>query len=391
MGRRSTMSMKMVLPTVSWVAVMRLLKKAPSGVLALDAASKALLSCGALPDTSSFRYVDTQIGGRPGVRRSKAAAPGAVALLGCASMPHTDSFRIHHVVNHEALQLVLSQRYDEGVGQSADEIFYEADEADEPLNCSFDMIIRDGDRLLHDVEAASASVMSVCSNRLSNCTAGSSRTAYSAAPTAFSSSSVDSEESHYSTASSASFQVTPERHIRRGQIYSCSSPESYCHSGINLPAGIDDSADTDCRSEVSAESCDDSLQELQEGRSIAQAGDSNVGQRYADVPWAQEEDARHARDGANDMDDDEDGMHGHDDDDELNGDDMVTETCYSDDPLLDFEESIEELVRCHELIGDPDQLHALYCRYIQLNPSTLHPTIAMAFFHTLERLNASHN
>ncbi|MCO5597273.1 hypothetical protein L7F22_051350 [Adiantum nelumboides] len=389
MGRRSTMSMKMVLPTVSWVAVMRLLKKAPSGVLALDAASKAFLSCGALPDTPSFRYPGTQIGARPGVRRSKAAAPGAVALLGCASRPQTDSFRIHHVVNQEALQLVLSQRYDEGVGQSADEIFYEADE---PLNCSFDMIIRDGDRLLHDVEAASASVMSVCSSRLSNCTAGSSRTAYSAAPTAFSSSSVDSEESHYSTASSASFQVTPERHIRRGQIYSCSSPESYCHTAVSLSAGIDYNADTDCRSEISAESWDDSLQELQEGRSIAQAGDRNEGQRYADVAWAQEEeDARHARDGANDVDDDEDGMHGHDDDDELNGDDMVAETCYSDDPLLDFEESIEELVQCHQLVGHPDQLHALYCRYIQLNPPTLHPTIAMAFFHTLERLNASHN
>ncbi|KAI5060507.1 hypothetical protein GOP47_0024927 [Adiantum capillus-veneris] len=50
----------------------------------------------------------------------------------------------------------------------------------------FDMIIRDGDRLLHDVEAASANVMSSCSSRLSNCTAGSSRTAFTAAHTAFS-------------------------------------------------------------------------------------------------------------------------------------------------------------------------------------------------------------
>ncbi|KAI5079179.1 hypothetical protein GOP47_0006850 [Adiantum capillus-veneris] len=386
MGRRSAMNMKMVLPTVSWVAVMRLLKKGPSGILGIDAATKALLGCSALPNTPSLRYTDhaysPEIGGHPGARRPK-VAPGA-ALLSCASRPHTDSFRIHHVVNQEALQLVLDNQAD-----LADDILYESFECEESLNCSFDMIIRDGDRLLHDVEAASASVMSSCSSRLSNCTAGSSRTAFSAAHTAFSRSSVDSEEGNYSTASSASFQVTP------GRQYSCSSSDSYSQYSANLSAGLDYSADTDGMSEISANSCDESdcCGHRTAGHSFAaQADGIAVGQGHADRACGEDDvDARHARDAGahNDDDDDEDEHVMHDDEAMMDADAaMVAETCYSEDPLLDFEESIEELVRCHELIGQHDELHALYCRYIQLNPPTLHPTIALAFFQVLQRLEA---
>ncbi|KAI5082548.1 hypothetical protein GOP47_0002291, partial [Adiantum capillus-veneris] len=160
--------------------------------------------------------------------------------------------------------------------------------------CIFDMIIRDGDRLLHDVEAASANVMSHCSSRLRNCTAGSSRTAFGAAHTTFGRSSVDSEEGHYSTASSANFQVTP------GRQCSCSSSDSsiaqICLQGLITVQIIANSCDeSDCCGHRTA------------GHSFAQADGIAVGKGQVDSACTEDDvDALHARDTDAHNDDDED-------------------------------------------------------------------------------------
>eukprot|EP00250_Pteridium_aquilinum_P025316 c3055_g1_i1 orf=3-422(-) len=120
MGRRgAALSMKVVLPSVSWVAVMRLLKKAPRNLpsmgMGTDVVMKSMMGCRAMPETESFRYTEdylAEMKGRQGGggRRPKPAAllPMMSKISGCASRPHTDSFRVHHVVNQEALRVMLA-------------------------------------------------------------------------------------------------------------------------------------------------------------------------------------------------------------------------------------------------------------------------------------------
>ncbi|KAH7365468.1 hypothetical protein KP509_18G029800 [Ceratopteris richardii] len=372
MGRRTAMNVKVELPSMtSFMAIVSLLKKAPSGILSVESAARSLLSCSANPTTPSLRYGDAPSIPPHVQRRSRRAKSAAVLpFVSCAARPHTDSFRIHHVVNQEALEYVLTLEdacevceddISNQLGQDEDKSlsnygFYDLlDESqDSVINCSLDAIIRDGDRLLRDDlgnEGASASVMSTCSSRLSNCT---SVSISSVARTAFThnSNTAESEECQcsYGTASSASFEFTsgqPEHYTSS----SCSSPMYFQSANSGHSAG------NPYRRSDSG------------GSSTCSADDNHV------LYTGNNEDGDDREEDYEESDADEDGCDG-----------IVAETCYSQDPLQDFEQSMAELISCRHLMEHPDELHAVYCRYIDLNPPALHPTIAMAFFHALQRL-----
>lgn len=401
MGRRAALTMsKMVLPTVSWVAVIRLLKKTPKSLPAsqhrpAEMALKAFMGCSQAPQTDSLRYADDYLGQTKG-RGGGGRRPKPAALLpGCTSRPHTDSFRVHHVVNQEALQLMLSFRDYDDADADADfdyEGFFESDEL-----CYG--IIRDGDRLLHDDiyaddSACASSSMGTCSSRLSAATSRSimASTTYSAT---LSRNSVDSE-GVYSTATSASFGNTPST-----PELTCNSTPSTSTCGASELIYSDAISDHDLKLEAREEVEEMHHQLDVEGENDAYSAEYNDwnevpeskrdqmhptsscaedGELHA-MSWSAGdelylEDAGHQENYEGDGEEEEE-----EDDDE----EAVAEMRYSEDPLEDFVEAISCMVVSQQL-NKVAQLQELYCRFLRLNAPSLHRTITLAFLHALQRL-----